>query len=118
MKESVLKKKSYEFAIKIVKLYKFLVNDKKEFVLSKQLLRAGTSIWALVHEAEFWQSKADFINKLSIALKEANESLYWLDLLKESEYIDNDIYKSSYEFCREILKMLVSSINTLKKSNC
>jgi len=79
MKESVLKKKSYEFAIKIVKLYKFLVNDKKEFVLSKQLLRAGTSIWALVHEAEFWQSKADFINKLSIALKEANESLYcWI----------------------------------------
>lgn len=115
MKESILRNKSYAFAIKIVQLYKFIVKEHKEFVLSKQLLRSWTAIWALIHEAEFGQSTADFINKFSIALKEANESLYWLDLLKESWFIDNTTYIEIHEFCREILKMLISSINTLKK---
>ncbi len=82
MKESIIKQKSYLFAIRIVNLYKFLKEEKKEFVLSKQLLRSGTAIGALVSESKFAQSTADFINKASIALKEANETLYWLNLLK------------------------------------
>lgn len=78
MKENVIKNKSFEFAIRIVKLYQFLCNDKKEFVLSKQLLRSGTSIGAMVREAEHSESKADFIHKLAIAQKEINETIYWL----------------------------------------
>ena len=82
--ESILKKKSYEFAIQIVKIYQHLMEYKKEHILSKQLLRSGTAIGALLREAEFGQSKADFISKMSIALKEANESSYWLDILKDT----------------------------------
>ena len=83
MRENVLKEKSYAFALRIVKLYKYLCTH-KEYVLSKQVLRSGTAVGALVSEAEFGQSKADFISKLSIALKEANETLYWLSLLKDA----------------------------------
>jgi len=83
---NVLKEKSYAFALRIVKLYRYL-SVHKEYVLSKQVLRSGTAVGALVSESEFGQSKADFISKLSIALKEANETLYWLSLLKDSEYI-------------------------------
>ena len=82
MRENILKDKSYIFAIEIVKLSQLLVKDKKEFVLSKQLLRSGTAVGALIREAEFAQSKPDFIHKMSISLKEANETIYWLDLLK------------------------------------
>lgn len=112
--ESILQIKSYAFAIQIVKLYKDLYENKKEFVLSKQLLRSWTGIWALIREAEFWQSKADFINKMSIALKEANESIYRLDLLKDSWYISASDYMDNYNMCIEILKMLVSTIKTLR----
>lgn len=113
-KESILQIKSYEFAIKIVKLYKDLCENKKEFVLSRQLLRSWTWIWALIREAEFGQSTADFINKMNIALKEANESIYRLDLLKDSWYLTQSDYIENYNMCMEILKMLVSTIKTLR----
>lgn len=83
MKESVLKIKSYEFAIRIVKLEQFLCREKKGFVLSKQILKSGTAIGDLIREAEFAQSKADFTNKMNIALKEANETIYWLEILRD-----------------------------------
>ncbi len=81
MKENAIRDKSFAFALRIVKLYQYLTEQKKEYVLSKQLLRSGTTIGALVREAQQAESKADFIHKLAIALKEANESDYWLDLL-------------------------------------
>ena len=90
MRDNPLKDKSYRFAIPIVKLSQYLQGEKKEFVLSKQVLRSGTAIGALILEAEFGQSKADFTNKMSISLKEANETDYWLSLLKDSEYISDD----------------------------
>lgn len=114
--EDVLKIKSFHFAVRMVKMYKHLAETKKEFVLSKQCLRSGTAVGALVNEAAFAQSKADFVNKLSIALKEANETKYWLTLLKETEYLENDTFKSVSTDCDELLKLLVSSIITAKKS--
>ena len=92
--ENIVATKSYAFALRIIKLYKFLISEKKEFVLSKQVLRSGTSVGALIKEAEHAQSKKDFINKMNIALKEANETEYWLMLLKDSEYISADSFKS------------------------
>ena len=91
---NVIATKSYAFAIRIVKLYKLLSQDKKEFILSKQLLRSGTAIGALVREAEHGQSKADFLNKMNIALKEANETEYWLLLLKDTDYLEENEFQS------------------------
>jgi len=116
MKESILKIKSYKFAIRIVKLYQFLVKEKKEFVLSKQILKSGTAIGALIREAEFGQSKADFINKMNIALKEANETIYWLEILKEGGYINKGEFESLNSDCEELVKILVSSIKTSKRN--
>lgn len=115
MSKSILKDKSYAFAIRIVKLSQHLQDDKKEFVLSKQILRSGTSVGALIREAEFGQSKADFVNKLSIALKEANETDYWLCLLKDTDYINQELFESLQSDCKELIAMLVSSIKTAKK---
>jgi len=115
VRENILKVKSYAFALWVVKLYKYLCNN-KEYVLSKQVLRSGTAVGALVSEAEFGQSKADFISKLSIALKEANETLYWLSLLKDSRFIDEKMFKSIQPDAKEPIKLLVSSINTAKKN--
>ncbi len=112
--ESVLRTKSYDFSIRVVKLYQHLSQEKREFILSKQLVRSWTSIWALIREAEFWQSKPDFINKMNIALKEANETLYWLDILQDTGYINKDQYQDIYPLWHEILKILISSIKTLK----
>ena len=114
MGKSILKDKSYAFAILIVKLSQLLVSEKKEYVLSKQLLRSGTAVGALIREAEFAQSKADFIHKMSISLKEANETLYWIDLLKDTNYIDIQQYKIHYNLNKELVAMLVSSIKTAK----
>lgn len=114
MSKSILKDKSYAFAIMIVKLSQFLVSEKRELVLSKQLLRSGTAVGALIREAEFGQSKADFIHKMSISLKEANESLYWIDLLKDTDYIDENQHKVHYQLNKELVAMLVSSIKTTK----
>ncbi len=108
-----MQEKSYAFAIPIVKLCQQL-NENKEFILSKQLLRSGTAIGALLHEAEFAQSTADYINKQSIALKEANETSYWLNLLYDTNHIDNQIFKSLESECKELIAMLVSSIKKLK----
>ena len=113
--ENVLKSKSYAFALRVVKLYKYL-SSQKEYVLSRQVLRSGTAVGALVSEAEFGQSKADFISKLSIALKEANETRYWLSLLRDSSYIDQKMYDSISPEIEELIRMLVSSIKTAKKN--
>ena len=114
MKENILKEKSFAFAIRIVKLYQYMCNDLKEYVLGKQVLRSGTAIGALIHEGEFAQSKPDFINKLSIALKEANETLYWLNILHDTDYLNIEIYKSLKSDNEEIIKLLIPSIKTAK----
>jgi len=98
----------------VVKLSQFLVSEKKEFVLSKQLLRSGTAVGALIREAEFAQSQKDFIHKMSISLKEANETLYWLDLLKDTNYINEEKHQIHFDLNKELVSMLVSSIKTLK----
>ncbi|HRH49869.1 MAG TPA: four helix bundle protein [Panacibacter sp.] len=117
MGESILKEKSYAFAIRIVKLSQFLQSDKKEFVLSKQILRSGTAAGALIREAEYGQSKTDFIHKLTIALKEANETEYWLSILKDTNYIEQKLFESLLIDCKEILRLLIASIKTAKQSN-
>lgn len=113
-KQNIIKEKTFEFAKEIVYLYKNLA-DNKEFVLSNQILRSGTSIGANVREAEHAQSKADFIHKLSIALKEANETEYWLDLLYETQYMTIEMFQNIKNKIVEILKLLTSIINTSKK---
>jgi four helix bundle protein len=116
MSKSVLRDKSYSFAVRVVKLSRFLQTEQKEFILSKQLIRSGTAIGALLREAEFGQSKADFINKLYIALKEANESEYWLNLLFDTGYVEESGYQSILQDNKELIAMLVSSIKTLKSA--
>ena len=100
MKQNIVADKSIQFALRIVMLYKFLCDIKREYILSKQLLRSGTAIGALVRESEHAESKADFIHKLSIALKEANETDYWLFILKESEYLTEAEYSSLQNDCQ------------------
>ena len=114
MKENVIKDKSFAFAIRIVKLYKYLVGEKREFVLTKQLLRSGTAIGALTREAEHAESKADFIHKLSISLKEANETDYWIQLLFHTDFISEKEYKTIKEDIEELIKLLVAIIKTSK----
>jgi four helix bundle protein len=113
-RENILKEKSYAFAIRVVRLSQFLLAEKKEFVLSKQALRSGTAIGVLIREAELAQSKADFVNKMSIALKEANETDYWLLLLKDTDYLDEKLYESLAQNCKELIALLVTSIKTTK----
>ena len=117
MKENVQKSKSYLFAIRIVKLSQYLQQSKKEFVLSKQILRSGTAIGALIREAEYGQSKLDFTHKLSIALKEANETEYWICILNDTGYIDIKEFESISADCKELLKLLIASIKTTKERN-
>ncbi len=115
MKRNAVKEKSFSFAIDIIHFYKIISQERKEYVLSKQLLRSGTSIGANIREAEHAESKADFIHKLSIALKEANETEYWLDLLFETKYINTDEFQNIKPKIIEILKLLISIINSSKK---
>ena len=114
MKENAIKIKSFDFALRIIKLYKFLCDQKKEFVLSKQFLRSGTAIGALVREAEQAESSADFIHKMAIALKEANETDYWVELVYQSDFLEEKTYNSIKADLLELLKLLVSSIKTSK----
>jgi len=114
--ENAIEAKSFDFAIRIVKLYQYLTNEKKEFVLSKQLLRSGTSIGANVAEAERAQSQADFYAKMSIALKEANETDYWLRLLYKTDYLTENEYNSINKNINEIIALLVSITKTVKSS--
>lgn len=115
MKDGI-KDKSFAFAIRAIKLYKILVTEKREYVLSKQLLKSGTAIGALVKEGEHAQSKKDFLNKMNVALKEANETEYWLLLLKETEYIGGREFDSIHKDCDELVRMLVSIVKTTKTS--
>ncbi|WGK66394.1 four helix bundle protein [Flavobacteriaceae bacterium YJPT1-3] len=114
MKRSVLKEKSFDFAVKMVQLSKQL-NLQKEFVLSRQLLRSGTAVGALIREAEFGESRADFAHKMNVALKEANETLYWIDLLIASEKLSSDLVKAENALAKEIIAMLVSTLKTVRK---
>ncbi|MCP9198876.1 four helix bundle protein [Gramella sp. GC03-9] len=115
-KENIIKSKSFLFSVKVVKLYKYLSSEKKEFVMSRQFLRSGTAIGALVREAEQAESKADFVHKLSIALKEANETEYWIDLLNASDYLEDARFQDFKKDIKEILKLLVSIIKTSEQS--
>ena len=114
--DSLLHSKSYIFALRIIRMTKFLRENKQEFILSKQILRSSTAIGALVRESEFPQSRPDFINKLSVALKEANETDYWLNLLKDSDYIANNSFDSIDSDCGELIALLISSIKTVKNN--
>ena len=116
MAESVIHTKSLAFAVKIVKFYRYLCDEKKEYVLSKQVLRSGTSIGANARESVNAQSAMDFINKLNIALKEANETQYWLELLYESDFIGKTEYDSIYADCSRIVATLINIIKTKKEN--
>ena len=116
MSKSILQEKSFLFAIRIVKLYKLIVEQKKEFVMSKQVYRSGTAVGALIREAQNTESKMDFVHKLAIAQKECDETLYWLELLKSTNYITDHEFESIANDNTELLKMLKSSILTVKKS--
>ena len=115
MKENVLIDKSVLFAARILKLNKYLVKEKKEYVISKQIVRSGTSIGANINEANYGQSKADFISKMHIALKETAETEYWIRLLVMSEYIDEKTGDSLLKDCIELKRILIASVNTAKE---
>lgn len=117
MEHSVVYGKSLNFALRIVKAYQYLNDEKGERILSKQLLRSGTAIGAMVCEAEFAESASDFVHKLHIALKEANETAYWLLLLYKSDYIDASSYESIDQDAKELIKLLVCIIKTSKENN-
>ena len=118
MKENnIVEEKSFEFSVRIVNLYKYLTTARQEYVMSKQLLRSGTSIGANVCEAQQAQSPMDFLSKMSIALKEAYESDYWLRLLQKTEYLNTDEYNSIISDCRAITKLLVTIIKSTKENN-
>ena len=116
MKENVIQKKSYDFAIRIVNLYKYLIKDRKEFILSKQILRSGTSIGANIEESIGGCSKKDFALKLSISYKEARETHYWIRILKDTGYIDNEQANSLLEDCDELLKIIGAIQRTIKNN--
>ncbi|MBQ5765302.1 MAG: four helix bundle protein [Clostridia bacterium] len=117
MKENLLIDKSIAFAARIIKLHQYLIKNKKETVISKQIIRSGTSIGANINEANYGQSVADFISKMHIALKETAETEYWIKLLYMSEYIDDKISSSLLNDCLEIKKILIASIKTAKENN-
>jgi four helix bundle protein len=114
-RKSVLKEKSFVFGLMIIEICRQLRDSKKEYILHRQLLRSGTAIGSLISEAEYAQSKADFISKLSIALKEANETEYWLKLLIESKRLEKAAHVDIIERLNELIRMLIASINTLKR---
>lgn len=116
-RKSIIKEKSFSFSIRVVNLCKYLTEIKKEYILSKQLLRSGTAIGALVREAQNSESTKDFIHKLAIAQKECDETIYWLDLLKETNYINETEFESIHLSAGELLKMIQSAIITTKKNN-
>ena len=116
MNHSILEKKAFEFAVRIVKLYNYLSEHYRIRSLADQILRSGTSIDANINEAVYGQSRSDFISKLNISLKEANETLYWLRLLHRTGYITDQQYKSMYLDINEIISLLVSSLKTLKNN--
>ncbi len=114
---NILVDKAIDFAIRIVNCYSYLVNEKKEYVMSKQVFRSGTSIGANIHEAIQGQSRADFISKLNISLKEASETSYWLILLHRTSFLEDKMYLSLKKDIDEIIRILISSIKTAKKND-
>ncbi|WP_018623220.1 four helix bundle protein [Spirosoma luteum] len=115
-KDNAVLDKSFRFAIRVIRLYQHLIDSKKEFVLSKQMLRSGTSIGANVREADNAESKADFIHKLGIAQKETDETMYWLELLKETDYLIGHEFDSIHQDANELLKLIRSIIITSKNN--
>ena len=115
-KDNVIKNKSYKFALRIIKLYKYLCDEKKEFVLSKQLLRSGTSIGANVEEAIGGISKKDFLNKMYTAYKESRETRYWVNLIKDSDYITENAANSLLSDCEELIKLSGKIISSSKNN--
>lgn len=115
MQENVLKEKSFRFAVRVVNLYVYLRKTHSEYIISQQLIRSGTAVGALIREAEFAESRKDFIHKLSIGLKEANESDYWLDILQTTGFITMKKYDSLKKDCIELLKLLTASIKTSRR---
>jgi four helix bundle protein len=111
---SIVASKSYCFAIRVVAIYKLLVEERKEYVLSKQLLRSGTAIGALIREAQHAQSRADFAHKMNVALKEANETAYWISLLNDTGYLSVEIFSTLSNDCDELLRLLVKIVKTTK----
>lgn len=116
-RKGAILRQSFGFAVRVVNLYKYLVVERKEFVLSKQLLRSGTAVGALVREAQNAESKADFIHKLGIAQKECDESIYWLELLVETDFLKREEYESIKADAEALLKMIRSAIITTKNKN-
>ena len=116
LRENVVRDKSKAFALRIIRMYQFLCSEKKEFVLSKQVLRSGTSIGANVREGDRAQSKAEFIAKINIALKEADETQYWLELFYESGTISEAMFTSMNQDCEELIRLLVSIIKSTHQS--
>jgi four helix bundle protein len=116
MGENVVKNKSFEFAIQVVKIFQFLRDQKKEYTLSRQLLRSGTSVGAMIREAEYAETKNDFIHKMGIAQKEVNETLYWLELLYETEYLTQEQSNQLTAAATEIIKLITSIIKTTKSN--
>jgi len=114
MKDNILKTKGFAFAVRIVRIYQFLVDTKKEFVLSKQLLRSGTSVGAMVREAEHAETKPDFIHKMAIAQKEINETLYWLELLSEINFLTKEQFESLNSDAVELIRLITSIIKSTK----
>ena len=116
MAANALKIKSFDFVIRIVRLFQFLQNVKRKYVLAKQLLRCGTSVGSMIREAEYAESKADFIHKMAVAQKEINETLYWLELLAATDYLTNEQANSLRADAVELLKLLTSTIKTAKNN--
>lgn len=115
MKENILLEKSYRFALRIVKLCRYLTDEKREFVLSKQILASGTSIGAQIEEAQQGESRAGFLHQLSIANKHAFKTNFWLRLLHDGDYLNEKQFQSLLENCEELQKLLISSLKTTRK---
>lgn len=113
---NIVAEKSKQFALRTIQLYQYLRGEKREYILARQVLRSGTSIGANIREAGRGQSRADFYAKLSIALKEADETAYWLELLYEGGYLERETYESIYEECQELIRLLASITKTLKSA--
>ena len=117
MRESLLSAKSFEYALRVIKLSSFLRKEKGEYMLGKQILRSGTSVGANIREGYYAQSDADFISKMSIARNEAAETEYWLELSWASDYITKIQFESLFADCEELMKLLTSTIKTMKSKN-
>jgi four helix bundle protein len=116
MKENIVKDKSFAFAKRIVKLYEYLCDQKREFIMSKQVMRSGTAVGALVREAECAETRNDFKHKLGLAQKEINETLYWLELLKETDYLNGEEFDSIYTDALELIKLITAILVATKKN--